>query len=295
MTEMLATLNPRPFLILAALLVGLAVALVAERLQALAGPSASRSLRAYLGERGEEEDVLAALGRRVERWFPTLRKLSPEEDRRWLALSGESAQPARVYGIAGALGLVGLLFYLWAPSLLSLLFFAGMVYYPFFHLKQKAGRIKEEVRRSIPDLAVFMAAEMAAGASVAVALERAVAWGGPMAAIVKEAVSLTQREGRPLFGRRGMEGAFVRVARRYGLPELVAFAAQVDMAAAKGAEGPALMEALARTQIVEQKNRLLREAESLDGKAMPLAILFFFVPTVAIMGVPALLMLLQSL
>ena len=169
------------------------------------------------------------------------------------------------------------------------------MYSPFFHLKQKAGRVKEEVRRAIPDLAVFMAAEMAAGASVAVALERAVAWGGPMAAIVKEAVSLTQREGRPLFGRRGMEGAFVRVARRYGLPELVAFAAQVDMAAAKGAEGPALMEALARTQIVEQKNRLLREAESLDGKAMPLAILFFFVPTVAIMGVPALLMLLQSL
>ncbi len=295
MNEMLTTLNPRPFIILSALLFGLAVALAAPRLLALSGPSASRSLRAYLGEQDEDEDLLSALGRRVERWFPTLRKLSPEEDRRWLALSGERVHPARVYGVAGALGLGGLLFYLWNPSVFSLLFFAGLVYYPFFHLKQKAERIKEEVRRAIPDLAVFMAAEMAAGASVAVALERAVEWGGPIAAIVREAVSLSQREGRPLFGRRGTEGTFVRIARRYDLPELVAFAAQVDMAAAKGTEGPALMEALAQTQIIEFKNRLLREAENLDGKAMPMAIFFFFVPTVAIMGVPALLMLLQNL
>jgi len=295
MNGILNALDPRPFVVLSALLFGATLALVAQRLLVLAGPSASRTLRAYLGEQGEEDDALSALGRRVERWFPTLRRLNPEADRRWLKLAGEKMHPARVYGVAGALGMAGLLFYLWSPSILSLFFFAGLVYYPFFHLKQKVGRIKEEVRRSIPDLATFMAAEMAAGVSVAVALERAVEWGGPMAAVVREAVSLTQREGRPLFGRRGMEGAFVRVARHYGLPELVAFAAQVDMAAAKGAEGPALMEALARTQIIEFKNRLLREAEALDGKAMPLAIFFFFVPTIAIMAVPALLMLLQSL
>ena len=295
MNEMLTTLNPRPFVILAALLFGLAVALAVPRLLALAGPSASRSLRAYLGEDARGEDALSALGRLVERWFPTLRRLNPEADRRWLALSGEDYHPARVYGLAGALGLAGLLFYLWSPSLLSLLFFAGLVYYPFFHVRQKANAVREEVRRAIPDLAVFMAAEMAAGASVSTALERAVAWGGPVARIVQEAAGESRRSGRPLFGRRGTPGVFVETARRYDLPELVAFAAQVDMTAAKGSQGPELMEALAQTQIIEFKNRLLREAEALDGKAMPLAIFFFFVPTVAIMGVPALLMLLQNL
>ena len=294
MKDMLTMLNPRLFVLLSALFFGAALALAAHRLLALAGPSASRSLRSYLGETGED-DALSALGRRVERWFPTLGKLSPEADRRWLALADGNDRPARVYGMAGMLGVLGLFFYLWSPSLLSLLFFVGLVYYPFFHLKQKANAVREEVRRSIPDLAVFMAAEMAAGASVAAALERAVSWGGPVARIVHEAALMSQKTGRPMFGRRNMEGSFVRVCREYDLPELVAFAAQVDMAAAKGAEGPALMEALARTQIIEFKNRLLREAEALDGKAMPLAIFFFFVPTVAVMGVPALLMLLQNL
>lgn len=77
---------------------------------------------------------------------------------------------------------------------------------------------------------------------------------------------------------------------RYGpLPPRLIFAAR------KGAAGPELMESLARTLIIEYKERALREAEALDNRLAVPAVVFFFLPFLFLLLAPLIVPLLKIL
>ena len=102
-------------------------------------------------------------------------------------------------------------------------------------------------------------------------------------------------KGRPLLGRGGVQGLLLETVDRYNLPSLRAFAAQVDMAAKKGAAGPELMESLARMLVLEYKERSLREAEKLDSRLAVPSVLFFFLPFLFLILTPLLMPVLDLL
>ena len=78
----------------------------------------------------------------------------------------------------------------------------------------------------------------------------------------------------------------MRIVERYDLPALQAFVRQIDLAARTGAVGPTQMQQLARSLIVEYKERALREAEQLDGRLAVPAVLFFFMPFLFLLLAP---------
>ena len=70
---------------------------------------------------------------------------------------------------------------------------------------------------------------------------------------------------------------------------------QISMDGSKGAAGPELMEGLAKTLIIEFKDRALREAEALDSRLAVPSVLFFFLPFLFLMLVPLMWPVLQVL
>lgn len=163
------------------------------------------------------------------------------------------------------------------------------------HLRSRANKVRRQVERALPELTALMAAEMAAGNPPDKALERASEWGGPLAALVGQAVAQARAVGRPLFGRGNLPGVLLEVVDGYGLPSLRAFASQVDLAARKGAAGPELMESLARMLVLEYKERALREAEKLDNRLAVPSVLFFFLPFLFLILTPLLMPVLDIL
>lgn len=275
---------------LAALCGGLAVALAATNVRLM--PASSKALADYLSSQAPPtfvEKVGEVLAKRVHVG-------GTEEYRRWIALVERPPSQAHTLGMSAILGgaFIVLTFVTGAPVLL-ILAIIGFVY-PFVRLRSRANAVKRKVQRSLPEMAALMAAEMSAGNPPDKAVERAAEWGGPLSRIVKEAVEAARSTGRPLFGRGNIPGILVEVVReKYPLPALLAFVSQIDLAARKGAAGPELMESLARTLIIEYKDRALREAEQLDNRlAMP-AVLFFFLPFLFIILVPMLVPLIKMM
>jgi Flp pilus assembly protein TadB len=166
---------------------------------------------------------------------------------------------------------------------------------PFVRQRSAADKVRRRVQNTLPDVSAMLAAEMAAGNPPDRALERAAELGGPLAAILQNALSEQRAAGRPLFGRGRVPGILLEVAGRYDLPALRAFVVQVDMAARTGAAGPELMSGLAHTLIVEYKDRSLREAEALDSRLAVPSVGFFFMPFLFLILVPLLLPVLNAL
>jgi len=144
-------------------------------------------------------------------------------------------------------------------------------------------------------LTALMAAEMAAGNPPDKALERSAEWGGPLAVLMGQVIEEERATGRPIFGRGELPGALMQVVERYDLPALRAFASQIDLAARKGAAGPELMEGLARTLIIEYKDKSLRQAESLENRLAIPSVLFFFLPFLFVLLAPLVIPLLSIL
>ena len=167
--------------------------------------------------------------------------------------------------------------------------------YPFTRLKRQANRVQRSVYRALPELTALMAAEMAAGNPPDKALERSAEWGGPLAVLMSQVIEEGRASGRPIFGRGELPGALMQVVERYDLPALRAFASQIDLAARKGAVGPELMEGLARTLIIEYKDKSLRQAESLENRLAIPSVLFFFLPFLFVLLAPLVIPLLSIL
>jgi tight adherence protein C len=78
------------------------------------------------------------------------------------------------------------------------------------------------------------------------------------------------------------------------MPELTAFASQIDLVAAKGAAGAELMDNIAVGLAREYRRRVMRAAEELESNLVVPAAVFFFLPFVIAIMVPLLLPLLRS-
>jgi Flp pilus assembly protein TadB len=296
LTPLLETIPIQEILILlAATCAALAVASWAARLRVNVGPAPARALADYTGQ-GQADDPVEKLGNWLLRRFPSLRSVgNVETQRRWLGLLGGAPSLPLLLGQALLLGLGGVMLALGSgvPLAWSLVVLGAL--YPFLRLRSGANRIRRSVERALPELTALMAAEMAAGHPPDKALERAAEWGGPLAALVAEAVAGARTKGRPLLGRGGVQGLLLETVDRYNLPSLRAFAAQVDMAAKKGAAGPELMESLARMLVLEYKERSLREAEKLDSRLAVPSVLFFFLPFLFLILTPLLMPVLDLL
>jgi tight adherence protein C len=181
-----------------------------------------------------------------------------------------------VYGLAG--GAVLLL----NPAPTALCVPLAAAAYPFVSMRAKANTARKRVVRGLPEVAALVAAEMSAGTSPEGALQRASSLPGPLTGLLAEALAFARSAGRPLFGRKPVRGALVEVFGQAGLPELQAFATQLDLVAEKGVAGAHLMNEVARNLAREYRARLDSEVEKLNSRLMLATAVFFFIPFVLI-------------
>lgn len=272
----------------AALFVGVAAYLLVRSVRVALLPPPERALEEFLG--GTRTGTVERIGDSLLRRVPALGDmLDARHNHRWAVLGGDETPLEFIFGIAALQGVGVFLFVLLFMKAVILapilaLVAAGL---PLFMLQDKAEKAKEKVRRQLPMVEIMIAAEMAAGRSVEQALERAKRVGGPIARIIQEAESLALSLGIALLGRMvaGIptgEGALRRVAKSYGLPELIALAAQLELAASKGTKEADMMRTLAQTSIIEQRGRMMEAVENMDTWLAVLQVLFFLVPLIAI-------------
>lgn len=298
LTPSLALLaQARPALILlAALNGGLAIFLLARNVDfaLMLAPAAGRTVAAYTGRR--EPDVMEKVGNQALARIPLLGTfLGLPGHLSWLSLTGNAPSATVVVGSAVFLAAVALIsaLLLLQPILLTLAPLGFL--FPFMRVRSRANQVRGKVERSLPELAAILAAEMAAGLPPDQALERAGAWTGPMAMLLRQVSEQARRNGRPIFSRGGAQGMLVQVVNGYGLPALQAFASQVDAAATRGVAGPALMNALVRTYIVAYEDKALQAAEKLETRLAVPSVLFFFLPLLMLILVPMMLPVLRVL
>lgn len=278
-----------------ALFAGLTVSSVLSRVNLSLAGSDSRALAGYLQD-APPPDMAEQLGSWLLRRFPSLVTIAnPSRNLRWLMLSGASPTVATTIGLSALLGIVGLALPILTGLPITLVLTAFGASYPFVRLRRQANLIRRSVLRALPELTALMAAEMAAGNPPDRALERATEWGGPLALLMRKVVERARATSRPVFGRGDLPGMLVEVVGEYDLPALKAFATQIDLAARKGAAGPELMEGLARTLIIEYKDRALRQAEALDNRLAVPSVLFFFLPFMFLLLAPLLIPLMAIL
>ena len=290
---MLETLQPF-LVILTAASGAIAVGALAGQAAAEMGVSAAaRTVGRYVGKT-PESTPFEQIGERLLK-LEIFRSVDVDRHLRWIALEEEPPSVARLLGMAVTMGAAGAAaaLMLGIPALFILA--AAWFAFPFVRVRSRANKVRDRVRRSLPELAALMAAEIAAGRAPDRAFEQAAEWGGPLAALVRETVAAAARTNRPIFSRGAQKGVITHVFGRYDMPELRAFAGQLDQAASKGAAGVDLMVELARGQVLEYKARALAAAEQLDNRlAMP-AVLFFFLPFIFVILYPLLLPILNVL
>jgi tight adherence protein C len=177
---------------------------------------------------------------------------------------------------------IGLCVLLVNPAPLALLVPLCAAAYPFISVRAKANTVRKRIVRGLPEVAALVAAEMSAGVSPDQAIQRASVLPGPLTGLLSDVIAYSRSAGRPLFGRKPMRGALVEVFSQAGLPELMSFAAQLDLVSEKGVAGAMLMNEVARTLGREYRSRLDSEVEKLNGRLMLATAVFFFIPFVLI-------------
>ena len=284
---MTATVQPL-LAVLTALLGGLTVYTAAPWIGRWFAPRPERLLDEYLGREEEGETAVERLGQwALRRWnLPAF--FDVRSHLRLIEASGQPAPSyAQVMGQVVALAALGLGQFLFLKrTLMGLLIALGLTLLPIILVRNRAAGVRRQVQRSLPDMATIMQAEIAAGNPPDRGLERAAEVGGPLGEILRRAVERARASGRPLFSRAGARGVLVEELETWGLDELTAFAAQVDLAAARGAAGPELMEAVGQALVVEYQDRIQRQAESLDNRLLIPTLLFVFAPAMGIIVVP---------
>lgn len=213
-----------------------------------------------------------------------------QHELRWAQLGGHY-QGKTVGSILGrsvfflVVGLVYLvIFRNFSPLMLGGLALAA--YYPYMQLHSKANKVREQVKRSLPEAAALIAAEMSANASAETAVTRAANLPGPFGNLVGQAVQKAQQDGRLIFSRGNIQGVLVEVFSLYRMTHLEAFAQQIDLVAAKGTEGPKQMSEAARGLSREYRSDVERQAAQLSSKLLGPITIFFFVPFMLAVFIP---------
>lgn len=250
-------------------------------------PGASRRLEKFSGAlpAGAVEEigqrVLRTTGVRVERWAGNLE---------WAQLGGHLAgwTAETMVGRAVLLGLgMGVALILLGASFL--LVAAGGALGAFLIILQvnsRAAEVRTQISREVPVTAALVAAELAAGNPPDKAIERAATVSGPMGRLLQRALQESRGGGRPLFSRKPVRGTLAECLMGAGLPQLTAFAAQLDMAASKGVQGAELMATIAQSIAREHQAVMMERAESLENALLGPLVIFFFLPFVAAIMIP---------
>jgi hypothetical protein len=169
-------------------------------------------------------------------------------------------------------------------TVMGLVFLAG--YYPIMSLNGDARKVREEVQRTLPESASLIAAEMMAGSSAETAVTRASVLPGSLSRMINDAVESAQQGGYLLFSRDKIQGVLLAHLRKYQMPQLDAFASQVDLVSSRGSDGPAQMAEVVRGLAREYRSEVTKQAEALDGKLLMPITAFFFIPLLAAIFIP---------
>lgn len=246
-----------------------------------AGGYWTKRLRTVAGMDADVPDPLdARLGRRVRgqvaHRFPAFLQ-SIEHDASWIALQDPGhllASPERVLGLM-ALGAVlglGLFFAAFADPVLGILGGPGGVFAVRVFQRSKAGSVRKQFRRELPEITQVLAMEVAAGAGVLQGLERAASARTVTAAWIRRALAAAQRSGRSAFEE------LLESARGLGLQEAVSFATQLDLIHRKGVGGPELLAEVAERAAADYISEVSRRIDSLEPQMAGPTVIFFFVP-----------------
>jgi Flp pilus assembly protein TadB len=177
-------------------------------------------------------------------------------------------------------GGAALAFFLVAPG--NWLFIIGALllggYYPLLQVNSRAGDVKKQVAREVPEIAALVAAELAAGNAPDVAIERASEMPGPFGRLLERALADSRSSGHPLFSRKPIRGTLVKLLLGSGLNQLTAFGAQLDLVASKGVAGAEMMADISRAISREYFEHVMSAAESLEGNLTFPSAIFFFLP-----------------
>lgn len=257
--------------------------------------SASRQIHNYLGDPDDRPSQQEQIGNRVAGVLP----VSPNtwQDRlTWAQRGGyyPGQKLGHIFFQAAMFALGSLAIVFLKPVPLAFLIPVIAFAYPLVSLRSRAGRVRRQVVRGLPDVAALVAAEVSAGNPTDQALLRAADLPGPLSSLIAEAVAYSRQANRPLFSRdRGVRGALVDVFDRTNLPALRAFGRQLDEVANKGVDSAELMNDMARALAREYRERVMTEKEKLGGRLTTLVALHFFFPAVLIILMAFLLPLLD--
>ncbi len=243
---------------------------------------AAKQLRDFRNE-GQQNTQQAALGDRLVRSLPI--SMSEWEAHLVWAQRGGYYKDQRIGNIvftallyAGAASLV----VLFRPVPILFVFPLIAFAFPFIGVRSKANKVRRKAVRALPEMAALVAAELSAGSPADQAVLRAGDLPGPLSDLLSEAVSFSRQTGRPLFSRKPVQGALVEVFMRSGLPQLRAFAMQLDEVANKGIDAATLMNDAARSLSREYREQVMMEKELLGGTLTRHVAFHFFMPSVIV-------------
>lgn len=251
------------------------------------GRSASTRLEQYASadRRGLTDRLGDSLMDRFGLTFESL-----EHEMRWAHLGGfyEGKTVGSVIGQSLLYTAAGLV-YIMIFKAISPIFLVGVLvagYYPIMVLRGRGADVRQMVKRALPEAAALIAAEMAAGGSAETAVIRAASLPGPFGKLIHQVISTAQQSGRLVFSRDAIEGVMVEQFTQYRMPHLEAFARQIDLVAAKGAEGPKQMGEVARGLAREYRSDVAKSAESLSNKLLAPITLYIFIPFMLAIFIP---------
>ncbi len=149
---------------------------------------------------------------------------------------------------------------------------------PVIQIQSAADKARQQVKRALPEVASLVAAEMAAGSSPEVALERTAHVGGLFAQILTHVMREKHQSSLPLFSSGTVEGALRIELRRWALSELIQFSAILDLIASKGSHGAPMMANFARRSAQSYEAEMKRNTAALDNKMAVLLGIFVMIP-----------------
>jgi Flp pilus assembly protein TadB len=188
-----------------------------------------------------------------------------------------------IFGVAGAALMLVL-----QPENPVFIIGAGLLlgYFPVLQVNGRAGDVKKQIGREVPEIAALVAAELAAGNAPDVAIERAAQMPGPLGRLLGRALAESRSSGKPLFTRKPVRGILVETLLASGLSQLTAFGAQLDLVASKGVSGAEMMADISRAISREYFEHVMSAAESLEGNLVIPSSIFFFLPFTAAILLP---------
>ncbi|MGB7540352.1 MAG: hypothetical protein WBM17_17555 [Anaerolineales bacterium] len=209
----------------------------------------------------------------------------------WAQLSGEAEGWTTgtligrmvLYG-AAVLGLIFIVTRGENTMLLLIAPFAGLV--PLFNLQGWAEKARKIAKSEVPETAALLAAELAAGGSPMVALQRTSTLPGILSKLIRRAFEISNTTNAPLFSTASTKGTLVQVMLNTKVSVLTALGAQMDLVARKGGESADLMTDIGKNISLEYYEEQAAAAEALDSALLIPSAIFYFLPLIAVLMLP---------